>query len=195
MIKELWVEWKDVKIPIEIIYSARKTMGLEVTGEVKVKARVPRRSSDRQVKNFVESKKCWIVEKYLLQRERAAEREKLPKPDYVERPELEGIYREQARENLEARTAYFAQIMGVTYGRITIRAAKHRWGSCSSKGNLNFHWKLVLMPPEVLDYVVVHELAHRKQMNHSVLFWQEVEKVIPDYKMRRKWLKENGNSV
>ena len=72
--------------------------------------------------------------------------------------------------------------MGVTYGRISIRAAKTRWGSCSGEGNLNFHWKLILMPLEILDYVVVHELAHRKQMNHSPLFWAEVEKVLPDYK-------------
>ena len=85
--------------------------------------------------------------------------------------------------------------MGVTYGRITIRAAKTRWGSCSGAGNLNFHWKLILMPDEVLDYVVVHELAHRKQMNHSPAFWAEVEKVLPDYRERRRWLKNWGQTV
>ena len=85
--------------------------------------------------------------------------------------------------------------MGVTYGRISIRSAKTRWGSCSSEGDLNFHWKLVLMPPEVLDYVVVHELAHRKEMNHSRKFWAEVKNVLPDYEKRRKWLKEFGGYV
>lgn len=69
---------------------------------------------------------------------------------------------------------------------------KTRWGSCSSKGNLNFNWKLVRMPEEVLDYVVVHELAHRKEMNHSKAFWAIVESVLSDYRERRKWLKENG---
>ena len=77
-------------------------------------------------------------------------------------------------------------------GTITIREQKTRWGSCSAKGNLNFNWKLVLMPPEILDYVVVHELAHRLQMNHSAAFWAEVGKILPDYRERRQWLKVNG---
>ena len=82
--------------------------------------------------------------------------------------------------------------MGVSDGSITVREQKTRWGSCSAKGNLNFNWKLVLMPEEILDYVVVHELAHRLQMNHSTEFWDEVEKILPDYRKRRQWLKENG---
>ena len=195
MIKELWVEWRDVHIPVEVIYSARKTMALEVTTELKVRARVPSRTKDWQVRDFVEDRKCWVVEKYLLQKQRALQREMAPKPDYVENPELEKEYREKARKQIEARTSYFALVMGVNYGRITIRAARHRWGSCSSAGNLNFHWKLILMPPEILDYVVVHELAHRKEMNHSARFWAEVEKILPDYKARRKWLKENGSRI
>lgn len=96
---------------------------------------------------------------------------------------------------LENRCAYFAKRMAVDYNRIAVRAAKTRWGSCSAQGNLNFHWKLVLMPPEILDYVVVHELAHRKEMNHSQRFWAEVERILPDYKARRKWLKEFGSQV
>ena len=85
--------------------------------------------------------------------------------------------------------------MGVDYGQITIRSQKTRWGSCSSKGNLNFNCLLLLAPPEVLDYVVVHELCHRKEMNHSPRFWAEVARVMPDYKVRRKWLKDNGNGL
>ena len=80
--------------------------------------------------------------------------------------------------------------MGVTYNRIFIKEQKTRWGSCSSSGNLNFNWKLILIDEELLDYVVVHELAHRKQMNHSQQFWQEVEKILLDYKERRRRLKE-----
>lgn len=102
---------------------------------------------------------------------------------------------DKACVTIPARVEYFAKIIGVTYGRITIRNQKTRWGSCSSKGNLNFNCLLMLAPPEVLDYVVVHELCHRKQMNHSKAFWAEVEKVCPDYKAAKKWLKEEGSQL
>ena len=85
--------------------------------------------------------------------------------------------------------------MGVDYGRITVRDQRTRWGSCSAKGNLNFNWRLILAPGEVLDYVVVHELAHRREMNHSKRFWSLVEMVLPDYERRRRWLKENGEAL
>lgn len=91
--------------------------------------------------------------------------------------------------------SYFAKQIGVTYGRITIRNQKTRWGSCSSKGNLNFNCLVMLTPLEVIDYVVVHELCHRKEMNHSKAFWAEVEKVLPNYKEQVKWLKENGGQI
>ncbi|HJC47064.1 MAG TPA: M48 family metallopeptidase [Candidatus Lachnoclostridium pullistercoris] len=185
-----------LSICVEVIYSERKTLGLEVTADGRVRARVPRRAGDRAVKQFVEEKKDWILEKYLLQRERSRRRqEAAPDRDYEKDPALEARYRELARAVISQRAAYFAAKMGVTFGRISIRAQKTRWGSCSSRGNLNFNWKLILMPPEILDYVVVHELAHRKQMNHSKLFWAEVERVLPDYRERRRWLKENGGGV
>ncbi len=100
--------------------------------------------------------------------------------------------KKQARKIIVPKVERYAHIMNVEYGRIAIRAQKTRFGSCSSKGNLNFNCVLALMPEEIGDYVVVHELAHLKQMNHSKLFWAEVEKVLPDYKKRRRWLKENG---
>lgn len=93
------------------------------------------------------------------------------------------------------RVNHFCKVMDVTVGRITIRNQKTRWGSCSSKGNLNFNCLLMLTSPEVIDYVVVHELCHRKEMNHSGAFWAEVEKVIPSYKEQVKWLKENGGKI
>lgn len=101
----------------------------------------------------------------------------------------------QARQTVPERVAYFAPLVGVTYGRITIRSQHTLWGSCSGKGNLSFNCLLMLTPPEVLDYVVVHELCHRKEMNHSARFWAEVGRVLPDYEIRRKWLRENGTAL
>ncbi len=93
------------------------------------------------------------------------------------------------------RARYFSRLVGVQYGCITIRNQKSKWGSCSSQGNLNFNCLLMLCPPEALDYVVIHELCHRKEMNHSPRFWAEVEKVDPDYKAHRKWLKDEGSKL
>lgn len=102
-----------------------------------------------------------------------------------------GWLREYARAELEKRVKLFGRQMQVSVNRISIKEQKTRWGSCSSKGNINFNWKLVLMPERIMDYVVVHELAHRKQMNHSKSFWREVEIVLPDYRERKQWLREH----
>ena len=108
--------------------------------------------------------------------------------------ELRNLAREAATY-IPERVSFYASLMDVSYGRITIRNQKSRWGSCSSKGNLNFNCLLMLAPLEIIDYVVVHELCHRREMNHSPLFWTEVENMLPDYKKRRKWLKDNGEKL
>lgn len=113
----------------------------------------------------------------------------------IQRQALEARYRQAAKEYFPARVSYYEKIIGVTHNVIHIRDQKTRWGSCSSKGNLNFNWRLMLAPPRVLDYVVVHELCHRKEMNHSKAFWNAVETVLPDYKELRKWLRDNGNTL
>lgn len=107
------------------------------------------------------------------------------------RQEIEALAREAARV-IPERVAYYAPKVGVTYGRITIRNQRSRWGSCSAKGNLNFNCLLMLAPPEVLDSVVVHELCHRLEMNHSKKFYAHVLRVYPDYYRDHKWLKEHG---
>lgn len=173
---------------IKIIRSNRRTISLEITKEGTVQVRAPYGVLEAEIFQFVNSKQDWI-EKHLQKIQ-----EKIERTTSFEQLSYEQIQElaQQALKVLPKRTAYYAKIMGVNYGRITIRNQKTRWGSCSSKGNLNFNCMLMLMPPEIQDYVVVHELCHRKEMNHSAKFWAEVEKVLPDYKERRKWLKENG---
>lgn len=199
MIRNVEVGWRHGEeegvILVEVIRSRRRTLGLEISGEGRVCARVPQRLPDSQVMEFIRDRQNWIVQKWFFTEQKRRTQEQRPLPDYLRHPELEAVYRKKARAQLEARAAYYADRMGVTYNRISIRAAKTRWGSCSAEGNLNFHWKLILMPPDVLDYVVVHELAHRKEMNHSSRFWAEVERILPDYRRSRKWLKEYGALV
>lgn len=199
MIRKVEIGWRrgdeEGNIPVEVLYSRRSTLGLEIKADGRVCARMPRGIPSQAVMDFIKERQDWIVQKWFLMEEKRRIREQRPLPDYVAYPELEAAYRKRARTQLEARAAYYAGLMGVTYNRIAIRAARTRWGSCSAQGNLNFHWKLILMPPEVLDYVVVHELAHRKEMNHSARFWAEVERILPDYKRRRKWLKDYGSQV
>jgi predicted metal-dependent hydrolase len=153
--------------------------------------RAPLRASGREIAAFAERNKQWIEEHLAKARERDAARASVPKLTQEEIRRLA----EQALRVIPERAARYAPLIGVRYGRITIRCQKTRWGSCSSKGNLNFNCLLMLAPEAVRDYVVVHELCHRKQMNHSEAFWAEVERVLPEYRQARKWLKMHGQEL
>lgn len=108
---------------------------------------------------------------------------------------LEWWYRERARAVLTARAETFAAELGVAYTRLTIRDTRSRWGSCSSAGGLNFSWRLILAPPAVLDYVVIHELAHLRELNHSPRFWAIVAAHDPAYRLQQAWLKRHGAAL
>ena len=170
-------------ITYQWIRSRRKTIAIQIDREGQVIVRTPYGITKRQVEEFLDEKKDWLLQ--TRQRVEKRKTEQIPISEEVRR---EGI--ERAKRIFPERTAYFAKRMGVDYGRITIREQKTRWGSCSSKGNLNFNWKLVLLAPELLDYVVVHELAHRREMNHSKNFWKIVEVELPDYREHLRRLKE-----
>ena len=177
-------------IPYEIIRSKRKTYGISVAPGGKVSIRIPLRGSEKFAISLAESKKNWIASCVLKLKNVPVQKEKTPSEK-----RLEAIYRKAAREYFPKRVSHYAHMLGVTYGKISIRDQKTRWGSCSSEGNLSFNWRLILAPPDVLDYVVIHELCHRKEMNHSKEFWALVESLMPDYKERRKWLRENGKNL
>lgn len=169
-----------------VVRSDRKTMVLQVNAEG-VTVRAPMRTSDAHIERFVRAHEAWIKGK--LQKYRSAQAV-VP----LTGEELRTLAA-QALQDLPPRVARYAGLLGVTYGRITIRNQRTRWGSCSGNGNLNFNCLLMLAPPEVRDYIVVHELCHRKEMNHSKRFYAEVERVMPDYRIRNRWLKENGGAL
>jgi hypothetical protein len=183
---------------IEIYRSIRRTISIEV-GEDDIKLRIPRRLSDTERDLFLEKHVGWLKKKlkarnYLKNNfedenkfennendmniaENQPRKSNFPPYDLLTSKEKSVI-----RQTFEERVAYHAQIMGITYGRISVRDQKTRWGSCSSKGNLNFNYRLYYMPQHLMDYVIIHELSHRRQMNHSKLFWAEVQKYCPNYK-------------
>jgi len=174
----------------ELIRSKRKTLAVQIKPDGSVVVRAPLRYPQREIDRFLRDRADWIRVHREKMLKRQAEKEEHPVNALTD-AQLRDLKR-RASLAFPERTAYFAPLIGVTYGRITIRSQKTRWGSCSAAGNLNFNCLLLLAPPEVLDYVVVHELCHRKFMNHSPRFWAEVARVMPDYTVHRKWLRDNG---
>ena len=176
---------------IEVVRSRRKTLSLEVRDDGRIVLRAPLGCSTRQLNAFVEKNRGWLERKLREAEARQLEREKIPKLGEEELAALQ----KRGRAVFAERAAYFAPLVGVSYGRVSVRRQRSKWGSCSGKGNLNFNCLLLLAPPEVLDYVVVHELCHRLEMNHSPRFWAQVERVLPDYREARRWLRENGEAL
>ncbi len=171
----------------EVIRSERKTMSAQIKGN-KLIIRAPLQATNEDINRFLLQHKRWIETHLAKAQARQAEKAALHKLT----PEEIKALANKALEVIPQRVAHYAPLVGVTYGRITIRNQRSKWGSCSSKGNLNFNCLLMLVPPEVLDSVVVHELCHRKEMNHSDRFYAEVLRVFPDYWAQDKWLRENG---
>lgn len=163
-------------IPYQLVRSSRKTIGIQVRQE-RVVVHAPLHTSEETIKRYVYENKNWIQKQ--LAKNAALQN----------RAEAQGILSEddiaelaaKAKQILPDRVAHYAKTIGVTYGRITIRRQHTKWGSCSSKGNLNFNCLIMLAPIEVIDSVIVHELCHRKEMNHSERFYAEVYKAYPAY--------------
>lgn len=174
-----------------LIRSKRKTLSLEIKPDGEIVVRAPLRVSTSRINQFLVSREGWIREAVERQKKRA---ERLGTVEKYTPEELRAITK-RARILLEPLVEDYAEILGVSYGRISLRKQKSRWGSCSREGNLNFNCLLAETPEPVMRYVVVHELCHRKQMNHSKAFWNEVEQLMPDYKIYRKWLKDNGTAL
>ncbi len=178
-------------IPYTLIKSDnRRSVSVQMKPGGEMIVKIPYYVTMRMLKDFLYEKQEWIYTNYV---------ESLTKsPSSVRKQEdlsQVNAYKKQARLVITNRVQYYSQFTKNYYHTISIRDQKTRWGSCSGKGNLSFNWRLILAPPEILDYVVVHELCHLTHLNHSKDFWNMVGNILPDYKIRRKWLKENGHTL
>lgn len=178
----------DWGLAFQLKRSSRKTMAMEIRdGEIIVK--VPFKCSEADINRFIASHRSWLdkhLEKHLTKISEAENQGALTDEDIKRLVAA-------AKKVIPERVKYYAEKADLTYGRIFIRSQSTRWGSCSSKGNLNFNCLLMLAPLSVIDSVVVHELCHLKEMNHSDRFYREVIKLYPDYYEQHKWLKDNGD--
>ena len=165
----------------DIVYSSRKTLALSIV-DCKLVVRAPYRFPKRKIQREVEKHKDWI-EKHIV-----AQQRKLDLISSLSDDDIKKLKKE-ARKYLTEKTAYFADLMGLKYGRISITSATKRFGSCNERGNICFSYRLMLYPEEAREYVVVHELAHLCEMNHSERFYKIIERVLPDYKARKRLLK------
>lgn len=178
-------------IEYELVRSNRKTVSIRINEEGEVIVRAPLRLAKDKIDELVIEKADWIENTIA---KLAESKERLGNVHKLSDAELERLKR-IARVELRNLVREYAPLVGAGYGRVTIRAQKSRWGSCNKDGNINLNCLLVLAPIEVRKYVVVHELCHRIEMNHSKRFWDEVARVLPNYKECRAWLRKEGNDL
>ena len=180
----------DDPIKYTIKRSNRRSIGLQITSEGLL-VRAPLRATQAEIDAVIHKHRRWIrthLAQARMQEQEAVQEGLLSEEDLR-------VLSKRARDYLTARVNYFAPLVGVSPGRIAIRTQKTRWGSCSAKGNLNFNCLLMLTPPEVIDSVVVHELCHLKELNHSPSFYAEVYRVFPEYDKWHRWLREHGGAI
>ena len=163
-----------------VIRSARRTLAMELTPTGELLVRAPYAAPEKDIRAFVESHRAWAESR--LERLKAHRRPPLTEEEVA-------ALRQRAKEDLPVRTARWAEKMGITYGKVGVTSARRRLGSCSSKGNISYSYRLMAHSEEIIDYVVVHELAHRKEMNHSRRFYDIVARYLPDYRQRVKLLR------
>lgn len=176
---------EEAKIPVRVEYSKRKTIAICVTCEEELLVKIPIGTPDERIRRFLKQKEYWIYKTYMRQVNENKNR-------LVFSKEEERKLREKARRVFTEKTRWYAGQIGVSYNRIRIAEQKTRWGSCSSSGTISYNWRLILMPENIQNYVVVHELCHCIEMNHSQRFWELVKCYIPEMQQCRNWLKEHG---
>ena len=169
-------------IPYQIIRAKRKTLQIRVDAHGQVIIRAPMRMPRKTIEHFVQQNAAWIEKSITAQKERDKRR-------YIPSEAEMQACKTAAAQELPALTEAWAQKMGVTYTGIKITSAAHRWGSCSGRNSICYSWRVMLLPAMLREYIVVHELCHIRQKNHSAAFYAEMGKWLPDYAARRKALR------
>ena len=175
-------------IKAEIIHSKRKTVALQIADDGHMIVRAPLRAANSSIAEFIRKNEKWIAAHTA---EALRDKREIDNIGAFTAQDIRKMA-EKAMKVIPERVRSYAEKLGVTYGRITIRNQKTKWGSCTAEGNLNFNCLLMAAPPEVLDAVVVHELCHRLHMDHSKAFYAEVYRVYPEYDKWNNWLKTGG---
>lgn len=180
MKKTIQLNGKNIEYTIRKSKKAKK-LRLTMYCDSDIVVTLPKRLSERFVESFILDKANWIIEKMALFKERKIQLK------------IEGSYKENKRKTEEfakERLAYYNKFYGLNYNRVLAKNHRHRWGSCSIKRNINFNYRILFLPLELADYIIVHELCHLQEMNHSKRFWALVEKMFPDYKERVRELRK-----
>ncbi len=197
----------------ELIRSKRKTLMLQIKADGSLVVRAPLRADISRINRFIQQKTRWIVTKQLEIKNRFSlrsemlvkqellrsegvlllgEKVKITLKNPQNKDEVIAFYKREALKYATPRVEFYAKNIGAKYGTIKITSARKRWGSCSLLGNINFSWRLIMAPKEIVDYVIAHEVAHLLHKNHSAKFWNCVKIMIPDYKNHHLWLRKNG---
>jgi len=189
------IYFEDFSLICNVIFSDRKRLSIQIKENSDILVKAPVHAKLKDVERFIEQNRDWIYTQWSLMEQKQAAKPKLSEEELKHAASMERKFRKAAKEYIPYRVEHFHKYTGGHYTSITIRDQKSRWGSCSSHGTLSFNYRLMMAPPKILDYVVVHELCHLTHMNHSKEFWNMVESIIPDYKECKKWLKDHGNEL
>lgn len=181
-----------------IYFSERKSIGIQIKEDASIQVRAPYYLKPRQVEAFIEEKAGWIYANYKKQLARRSLNEtSIPLTPIQKRQTaiLEKRFKKAAKEYFPKRCEELQKLTGGYYTSITVRNQKTRWGSCSQTGTLSFNYRLMMAPPVVIDYVIIHELCHLTHLNHSKAFWDKLASILPDYASQKQWLKEHGHEL
>jgi predicted metal-dependent hydrolase len=185
MSQEIVLNGQKIKYRIKK-YKGAKHLRLKIRNDGQLIATKPWYASDKAVINFMQNKSAWIIEKLNYLKELSQNQPlRNDEADYL-------LYKKPAHNLILKKIDYFNQAYQFKVGKISVRKQKTRWGSCSAQGNLNFNYKILLLPAEMADYIIVHELCHLQELNHSPRFWQLVAQEIPNYKQIKKDLQKKG---